>query len=193
MRVISESVKEETRTVKDIFTNRDSSSQNNLFLEKDYLSLLEEAKGKFEDILKKQRKDIDELKSELKKSLNYISSLENEGKDIYILAEKKVSKLLEECEEDENALTPELNSILLTLYTSIDNLFKAAGKKTPSQMSEILNDAMRINQINTIIDLYAEKITEARKQEFENEEDRQDKIDHLMRQRDIHLRSIEEA
>lgn len=149
-------------------------------------------------IIKEQKQDIEKLKEALEKSLNYIESFKEDLSanmaeiDIYALSQEKLTLLLDNCKKDKNNLTSELDSMLLFLFKKIEDIFEVSGKKTPAQLSTVINDSIRINQIETILDLYSEKIAKVRNDNALHEDEKEEKIELWRRLRDRDISRLEE-
>lgn len=151
-----------------------------------------------QEIINEQKQDIEKLKTALEQSLNYIEGFKKDLSsnmaelDIYALSQEKLTQLLGNCKKDKNNLTSELDSMLLFLFKKIEDIFEAAGKKAPSQLSTVINDSIRINQIETILDLYSEKIAKVRNDDTLHEDEQEEKIEFWRRLRDRDVSRLEE-
>lgn len=150
-------------------------------------------------VIDSQKNDISRLKTALQESVLYIEKFKDDlsknmaEEDIYTLAQEKINNLLIRCNNNKSNLTSDLDSILLQLYSGIENIFQASGKRPPSELSTVLHDSIRINQIETILDLYSEKIAKVSKDKSLDEDEKEEKKDFWRRLRDRDITRLEEA
>lgn len=151
-----------------------------------------------QEIINSQKIYIKKIALALEESVSYTEKLKDDfaekiaEEDIYTIAQGKINNLIRQCKNNKSKLTPELNSILLQLYKGVDDVFQAAGKKPPSELSTVLHDSIRINQIETILDLYSEKIAKVSKDKSLEEEEKEEKKEFWRRLRDRDITKLEE-
>lgn len=85
----------------------------------------------------------------------------------------------------------ENHSELVQLFISLKKSFLRNKLIEPDRLEQILPDVLRINQIETIIDLYGEKIHTVKQNAALDEEERQMKIDYWIRLRDRDIQELE--
>lgn len=150
-----------------------------------------------EKIIEAKDKDIATLTHMLEETLEHVTDLKHNfaqniaHADMYTLASDKLKELEQSCDYDIDALTPELNSILMILHKHVDQVFVAAKKTLPSRLSDIHHDSIRITQQSGILHRYANEIKKVRDDETLDPEDQSELIENLKRLRDSEVIQLE--
>ncbi len=90
------------------------------------------------------------------------------------------------------ALTGENQNKLLDAYTALKEKLEKNSVLTAEELASVSPDVHRINQIETIIKLYGEKIQRIKHDETLDDEEQNTQIDYLMRLRDRDIAALEE-
>jgi len=90
-----------------------------------------------------------------------------------------------------NSISPEKESSLVELYDETEALFKRADRMDLSKLIHVSNDLYRINQIETIFDLYAEKISKVKNNDNLDSDEKGKQIEYWNRLRDQEVSNLE--
>lgn len=88
----------------------------------------------------------------------------------------------------------EVHSLYIELFGKMNETFEKLGIISPDKLVVVKDDVLRINQIETIMDLYDEKIRNVKSdQRIEDDTEREEKIDNWKRLRDRDIAEIEQS
>lgn len=85
------------------------------------------------------------------------------------------------------------HSDMLTLFSSLKSSYQRNSLLSPEKQEEIAPDVLRINQIESVMDLYTEKIRRVKQDHTLDDDEQQMKIDFWIRLRDKDIQEIETA
>lgn len=85
----------------------------------------------------------------------------------------------------------ETHSKLFDTYTWLKAIFSRNGMIDPDRLEELAPDVKRINQMETLMDLYGEKIHRVKNDDSLDDEERQMKIEYWLRLRDRDIAELE--
>jgi multidrug resistance efflux pump len=81
----------------------------------------------------------------------------------------------------------------LTLYLKLKEILQKTSKIPLEQRPVVADDILRINQVETLIDVYSEKIKKVKQDESLQEEEKEEKIETWKRLQEKHISEIEGA
>ena len=89
------------------------------------------------------------------------------------------------------SITDKESELLIELWLSLEGLFKRSGHQELSRLIEIDSDHKRLNQIETLMDLYSEKIKKVKLDDnIVDDEERTQKITYWEQIRDKQIQEL---
>lgn len=95
-------------------------------------------------------------------------------------------------ETNSDALIGDKHSQYLDLYNALIKVFSDHKILSPEKLHSITQDVHRINQIETLIDLYSEKIRRAKRDDDLDEDERETKVAYWQRLMDKEISDLED-
>ena len=90
-----------------------------------------------------------------------------------------------------DTLSGEDHNTLLEMHSWFQDIFSRNNMISPERLEAVSPDVQRINQIETVMDLYGEKIRKVKHDDALDEEERQMKVEYWMRLRDRDINELE--
>jgi hypothetical protein len=94
-------------------------------------------------------------------------------------------------EQLEDTIKGDKENKFLTLYLKLKEILQKTSKIPLEQRLMVADDILRINQVETLIDVYSEKIKKVKQDESLQEEEKEEKIETWKRLQEKHISEIE--